>query len=272
MQDVAQFAIMDTEFDVPCSDLKPITAAPVAIQFDGVCFTYNERTEPIYTDLNLQIRTGERVGFVGHSGSGKSTAIKLMQRMYSPQMGTVKILGNDAKGLRIAALRRSIAVTGQEPIFFNRSIRENIAYGCESADLDQIRAAAQLAMIDDVIVSLPNGYDTAIGERGLKLSGGERQRIAIARACLSDAQILVFDEATSQVDAETEAALQDKVWSRLASKTIVVVAHRLSQVRNLDRILVFDKGGIAEEGNHETLIARRGLYHRMVMRQSVAQC
>jgi ATP-binding cassette subfamily B protein len=225
---------------------------------------------PLYRDLNLRIRAGESVGLVGPSGSGKTTLVKLIQRLHDVTDGRVTIDGQDVRHATQASLRARIAIVQQEPVLFHRSLAENIAYARPSATLDEVRRAAALANADEFIVRLPKGYGTLVGERGVKLSGGERQRVALARAFLANAPILILDEATSALDSESEAAIQEAMGRLLRGRTAIVIAHRLSTVRAVDRIVVFDRGAVVEEGRHDELVRRPGgLYRRLFERQAL---
>jgi ATP-binding cassette, subfamily B, bacterial len=218
----------------------------------------------------VRIAPGERVGLIGHSGSGKTTFIKLIQRLYDIDDGKITIDGQDIASVKQTSLRAQIAIVQQEPLLFHRSLAENIAYARPNASRAEIERAAQLANAHEFIVGLPHGYDTLVGERGVKLSGGERQRVAIARAFLADAPVLIFDEATSSLDSESEALIQQAMERLMVGRTTLVVAHRLSTVRSLDRLLVLDKGRIVEEGSHAALIRLdRGLYRRLFERQAL---
>lgn len=240
------------------------------IRFEHVTFRYDAHAAPLYADFSVRIAPGERVGLIGHSGSGKTTFIKLIQRLYDVAEGRITIDGQDIAGVAQASLRAQIAIVQQEPLLFHRSLAENIAYARPGASHADIERAARLANAHEFIESLPNGYDTLVGERGVKLSGGERQRVAIARAFLADAPVLIFDEATSSLDSESEASIQQAMERLMVGRTTLVVAHRLSTVRALDRLLVLDKGRIVEEGNHDTLIrSERGLYRRLFERQAL---
>ncbi|OYX73737.1 MAG: multidrug ABC transporter ATP-binding protein [Rhizobiales bacterium 32-66-11] len=241
-----------------------------AIAFEHVRFHYQGHEKPLYDNLSLSIDAGERVGLVGHSGSGKTTFVKLIQRLHDVTGGRVLVDGQDVRDVQQGSLRRSIAVVAQEPILFHRSLAENIAYGRPDATRAEIERAAALANASGFIERLPRGYGTLVGERGVKLSGGERQRIAIARAFLADARILILDEATSSLDSESEALIQEAMERLMVGRTTLVIAHRLSTVRSLDRLLVFDKGRIVEEGDHDALVAREdGLYRRLFERQAL---
>jgi len=218
----------------------------------------------------VSIRPGERVGLVGHSGSGKTTFVKLIQRLYDVNQGRITIDGQDIAEASQASLRQQIAIVQQEPILFHRSLAENIAYGRPGVSQEEIEHAAKLASAHDFIVRLPKGYSTLVGERGVKLSGGERQRVAIARAFLADAPILILDEATSSLDSESEVLIQQAMERLMTGRTTLVIAHRLSTVKSLDRLLVFDRGEIVEEGKHATLVRKEsGIYRRLFERQAL---
>jgi len=208
------------------------------------------------------------VGLVGRSGSGKTTFVKLIQRLYDVNSGRVLIDGQNVASATQASLRAQIAIVQQEPILFHRSLAENIAYGRPGARQAEIERAAALANAHDFIETLPNGYATMVGERGVKLSGGERQRVALARAFLADAPILILDEATSSLDSESELLIQQAMARLIKGRTAIVIAHRLSTVRAMDRILVFDRGRIAEEGSHSDLLRSDGIYRSLFEKQA----
>jgi ATP-binding cassette subfamily B protein len=253
--------------DRPGAVPMQITAGEV--RFDNVSFHYGDHETPLYRDLSVTIRGSERVGLVGHSGSGKTTFVKLVQRLYDVTGGRILVDGQDVAAAAQQSLRSRIAIVPQEPILFHRSLAENISYGRPGASTEEIERAARLANAHDFIARLPKGYQTLVGERGVKLSGGERQRIAIARAFLADAPILILDEATSSLDSESEALIQAAVGRLMHGRTAIVIAHRLSTVQALDRILVFDKGRIVEDGAHAALMHRPGgLYRRLFERQT----
>lgn len=248
----------------------PIRIGKGAIRFENVSFRYGGHIEPLYRDFSVEIRAGERVGLVGHSGSGKTTFVKLVQRLHDLTGGRILIDGQDIAGVAQASLRSQIAIVQQEPILFHRTLAENIAYARPGASMAEIVRAAEQASAHGFITRLPKGYATLVGERGVKLSGGERQRVAIARAFLADAPILILDEATSSLDSESELLIQQAMERLMVGRTTLVIAHRLSTVRSLDRILVFDRGRIVEQGTHVTLVQRdRGIYRRLFERQAL---
>ncbi|WP_428296580.1 ABC transporter ATP-binding protein [Hyphomicrobium sp.] len=241
---------------------EPIRITAGEVRFEHVGFHYGAHETPLYRDLSVTIKAGERVGLVGHSGSGKTTFVKLIQRLYDVTGGRIVIDGQDVAAVTQQSLRSGIAIVPQEPILFHRTLAENIGYGRPGASQAEIERAARLANAHDFVARLPKGYQTLVGERGVKLSGGERQRIAIARAFLADAPILILDEATSSLDSESEQAIQAAIERLLVGRTAIVIAHRLSTVRALDRILVFDQGRIVEDGPHADLMRRAGGRYR----------
>jgi ATP-binding cassette, subfamily B, bacterial len=239
------------------------------IVFEDVTFHYGGHRAPLYDGLSVDIRAGERVGLVGRSGSGKTTFVKLVQRLYDVTSGRILIDGQDIANATQQSLRSQIAIVQQEPILFHRSLAENIAYGRPGASMAAIEQAARLANAHEFILRLPKGYGTLVGERGVKLSGGERQRVALARAFLADAPVLILDEATSSLDSESEALIQQAMERLMKGRTSIVIAHRLSTVRSLDRILVFDRGEIVEQGTHAALANRTGgIYRGLFERQA----
>ncbi|CAX25220.1 MAG: ABC transporter ATP-binding protein/permease [Methylorubrum extorquens] len=251
------------------SGAVPLTVSGGEIRFDAVRFHYGTHGTPLYDGLSVTIPAGQRVGLVGRSGSGKTTFVKLIQRLYDVSGGHVRIDGQDVAGATQASLRAQVAIVPQEPVLFHRSLAENIAYARPSASPEEIERAARLANAHDFIARLPKGYATLVGERGVKLSGGERQRVALARAFLADAPILILDEATSSLDSESEALVQEAMERLMRGRTALVIAHRLSTVRALDRILVFDRGRVVEDGAHAALIRRpNGAYRALFERQS----
>jgi len=261
--------MVDDVVDAP--DAVPLEMNEAMVKFDKVGFRHKDAKEAIFEDFNLEIRPGERVGLVGVSGSGKTTLTKLLLRFADVNEGAVMVSGQDIRKITQHSLRKNIAYVPQETSLFHRSIAENIAYGRPNATQAEIEQAAKLANADQFINDLPDGYDTLVGERGVKLSGGQRQRIAIARAILKDAPILVLDEATSALDSESEALIQDALSKLMKGRTSIVIAHRLSTVANLDRIVVLKDGKIVEQGKHHELLAKpKGVYRQLWERQSGA--
>jgi subfamily B ATP-binding cassette protein MsbA len=232
------------------------------IAYEGVCFSYDGR-RMVLRDVDLSIRAGEIVALVGSSGAGKSTLVNLLPRFFDPDRGRVAIDGVDVRDLRLTSLRSLIGVVTQETVLFNDSVRHNIAYGRTDLPLERVREAAAAAYADEFIMQLPSGYDTTIGESGLRLSGGQRQRLAIARALLKNAPILILDEATSQLDSQSEALVQKALYNLMQGRTTLVIAHRLSTVMKADRIVVIEAGRLVEEGSHEQLLALGGTYKRL---------
>ena len=233
------------------------------ISFNDVSFSYDNSKEFILKDINLTINKGEVVAIVGKSGAGKSTLINLIPRFYDPVKGSVEVDGIDIRKIKHESLLAHIAIVSQQTFLFNRSLRENILYGRKDASPEEIYAAAKSANIHEFIINLPKGYDTVVGELGVKLSGGQRQRIAIARAILKNASILLLDEATSSLDYESEKLVQDALNNLIAGKTTIIVAHRLSTILHCDRIIVMKNGSVVETGSHESLMSEEGEYKRV---------
>jgi len=236
------------------------------IRFENVSFSYErngEEAREILRDINLEVKAGEVLAVVGSSGAGKSTLVHLIPRFFDVDAGRLLIDENDIRDVTLSSLRAQIGVVTQETVLFNDTLRNNIAYGQPSVSQSQVEGAASAALAHDFIVELPNGYDTIIGERGVRLSGGERQRIAIARALLKNAPILILDEATSALDSESEALVQSALQNLMAGRTVVVIAHRLSTVRRADRIVVLENGTVADMGAHEDLMKKLGTYRRL---------
>jgi ATP-binding cassette subfamily B protein len=254
--------IADPEHPEPCRIREG------SIEFSGVSFTYDGGDE-VFRNFSFSVRTGEKVGLVGPSGGGKSTITKLLLRFADPQEGLIRIDGQDIRTIRQDDLRRAIAYVPQDPLLFHRSLRENIGYGNLDAAETDIVEAAKRAHAHEFIAGLEKGYETLVGERGIKLSGGQRQRIAIARAILKNAPILMLDEATSALDSESEHVIQLALGELMEGKTAIVIAHRLSTIRKLDRIIVLGGDGkVAEEGTHDELLGRDGLYAKLWNRQT----
>ncbi|MGR8930717.1 MAG: ABC transporter ATP-binding protein [Gammaproteobacteria bacterium] len=247
---------------VDVDDAQPLQIGAGRIEFRDVCFAY-EPGRPVFENLNVAIETGQRVGLVGFSGSGKSTFVSLILRNYEPQSGGILIDGQDIGQATQTSLHSQVSLIPQDPSLFHRSLKENIAYGRLQADDEEIYRAATLAHADQFIDDMPDGYESLVGERGVKLSGGQRQRIAIARVMLKDAPILILDEATASLDSVTEKTIQENLDRVMGRKTVIAIAHRLSTIAHLDRILVFDKGRIVEDGSHDSLLAKKGSYYRL---------
>jgi ATP-binding cassette subfamily B protein len=242
-------------------DAPELKIASGEIAFENVSFHYGEKK--LFHNKHARIKGGEKVGLVGYTGAGKSTFVSLILRFYPVESGRILIDGQDIADITLESLRSKIALIPQDPVLFHRSLRENIAYGNPDATEEQILRVARLAHCDEFIRNIPQGYDAKVGERGTKLSGGEKQRIAIARAILADAPILILDEATSSLDSVTEKYIQESLEKLMQNRTTIVIAHRLSTLARMDRILVFDKGKIVEEGTHAALLSKDGLYAKM---------
>jgi ATP-binding cassette subfamily B protein len=268
MEELAQLMAEAPE-DVDPAGVPALDVTDGAIVFDRIGFRHQHAAAPLFHDFSLRIAAGERVGLVGRSGSGKSTLTRLLLRLHPLGTGCITIDGQDIAQASLTSLRRQIAVVPQDPILFHRSLAENIAYGRPGATQADIEQAARRANAHEFIAALPRGYQTPVGERGVKLSGGERQRIAIARAMLADAPILILDEATSSLDSESEILVQSAMERLMEGRTTLVIAHRLSTLRRMDRIVVLDQGRIVEDGRHEGLLdIEQGLYRSLFRRQS----
>jgi ABC-type multidrug transport system fused ATPase/permease subunit len=256
------FGILD--YDVKVKDPKnpvELTRIKGEIVYDNVGFSYEGGTKDAVKDIDLTIRQGQSIALVGRSGSGKTTLVKLLMRFFDLEEGKITIDEVDIKNMKKADLRSFIGLVPQEPVLFNNTVGYNIGYGKGRASKKEIRAAAKIANLDGFIETLPKKYKTHVGERGIKLSGGQKQRLAIARMVLSDPDIVIFDEATSQLDSENEALIQDAFWRAVKDKTTIIIAHRLSTAMRADKIVVMEKGKIVEKGSHKELVSNKdGLY------------
>jgi ATP-binding cassette, subfamily B, bacterial MsbA len=262
------FKFMDTADEVrEKPGAKPLPSFTRSIRFEDVAFSYEsnngDESREILREINLEVKAGEVLAVVGSSGAGKSTLVHLIPRFFDVTGGSIKIDGRDVRDTTLASLRGLIGVVTQETVLFNDTLRNNIAYGQPAVSQAQVESAARAALAHDFIMELPSGYDTMIGERGVRLSGGERQRIAIARALLKNAPILILDEATSALDSESESLVQSALQNLMSGRTVVVIAHRLSTVRRADRIVVLENGTIADIGAHEDLMKKLGTYRRL---------
>jgi len=245
-------------------------AKPVAgrVEFEDVSFRYAQGEETwTLEDITLRVAPGEVVALVGPSGGGKTTLVSLLSRFWDVDRGQIRLDGHDIRAIRLADLRGAIGIVPQEPALFSGSVRENIAYARPAASAADVEAAARAAHAHEFVERLPRGYDTLVGERGVKLSGGQRQRVAIARAILKDPAVLILDEATSNLDTESERLIEDALEKLLVGRTTLIIAHRLSTVRRADRLVVVDRGRIVEEGTHAELLGRGGIYSRLYQRQ-----
>jgi ATP-binding cassette subfamily B protein len=246
---------------------RPAVIERGRIEFQDVTFGYTAE-QPIFRNLSVVIPAGQRVGLVGFSGSGKSTFVSLILRLYDVQGGRILIDGTAIRDMTQESLHRQLSLIPQDPNLFHRSLMENIRYGRLEATEEEVMDAASKAHAHDFVMQIKDRYDALVGERGVKLSGGQRQRIAIARVVVKNAPILILDEATSSLDSITEQAIQETLGEVMKGKTVIVVAHRLSTIAHLDRILVFDQGRVVEDGSHAQLLAREGAYHRLWSRQA----
>lgn len=264
------FEIMDTESAITKENKDKIILEDVKgeIVYDNVNFSY-DRDEIVLKDINLKVSPGEVIALVGHSGAGKTTMVDLIPRFYDPLEGKMKLDGYDLKELDLECLRSFIGIVPQETILFSGTLKDNIAYGNLEADDEAIMAAAKAANAHDFILEFPNGYDTVVGERGVGLSGGQKQRISIARAILKDPQILILDEATSSLDAESEALVQEALEHLMQNRTTFIIAHRLSTIKNADKIVVIEQGEIVERGSHNELLEEEGKYASLYQGQFI---
>lgn len=247
-------------------DAKPLLAESASIDWEDVMFQFDGN--PVFSGFNLNIAAGQRIGLVGRSGAGKTTFVSLLLRQHDLEVGSISINGQNIAEVTQDSLRRAIAVVPQEPALFHRSILDNILYGKPEASKEEVIEVAKKAQAHDFIMELSEGYDTMVGERGVKLSGGQKQRVAIARAMLKDAPILILDEATSALDSESEVAIQKALEKLMEGRTVIAIAHRLSTLRKMDRIIVMEGGSIIEDGTHELLAEAGGVYERLWKHQS----
>jgi ABC-type multidrug transport system fused ATPase/permease subunit len=252
------FQLLDFQIEVKDPE-KPVYLKNISgeITFRNIRFAYKNRSKETINGISLKIAPGEAVALVGRSGSGKTTLVKLLMRFYDLGSGQILLDGTDITRLTKKHLRSFIGVVPQEPILFNNTIKYNIKYGNPKATAAEIRQASKIANIDSFIQELPKKYDTEVGERGVKLSGGQKQRLAIARMILSNPSIVIFDEATSQLDSEAEKLIQDAFWKARRGKTTIIIAHRLSTIMKADRIVVLEKGKVVETGTHESLLKKK---------------
>jgi ATP-binding cassette, subfamily B, bacterial len=270
LTDAAQFAELLLDPPEVTDVASPLAFAPSdsGVEFRNIGFRYSASQPRLFEQFSLTIEPGTRLGLVGRSGGGKTTLTRLLLRFADVEQGEILVGGQPIERVPQAELRRTIAYVPQDPAMFHRSIADNIRVGCPGASDSAVREAARLAHAADFIEALPNGYATLVGERGVKLSGGQRQRVAIARAILKDAPILVLDEATSSLDSESELLIQDALWTLMSRRTAIVIAHRLSTVRRMDRLVILERGQIAEEGSHDALLAHGGIYATLWAHQS----
>lgn len=257
-------SILNTPYEIKENPIKKFEEIKGSITFNGVSYVYENNSNPLLKEFSIEIKPGEKIALVGSSGAGKTTFVRLLMRFFDIKQGSIKIDGIDIKDVSLDDLRGNISFVPQEPILFHRTLMENIRYGNRNATDEEVKKAATLAHCDKFIETLPQKYDTYVGERGIKLSGGERQRVAIARAILKNSPILVLDEATSSLDSHSEVLIQDALRNLIKGKTTIVIAHRLSTVKQMDRIVVLEQGEIIEDGSHEELInCENGVYKKL---------
>ncbi|WP_051844372.1 ABC transporter ATP-binding protein [Streptomyces globisporus] len=270
MTEAAQFTelLLDKPTVLDPEDPEPLRPEDAEVRFEKVTFAHDTGAEPLFDGLDLDVPSGAKIGFVGRSGGGKTTLTRLLLRMTDIDGGRITIGGQDISRLRQTELRSMIAYVPQDPAMFHRTLRENIAFARPEATEAEIRRAAEAAHVTEFADALPEGFDTMVGERGVKLSGGQRQRVALARAILRDAPILLLDEATSALDSESEMLVQDALWRLMEGRTALVVAHRLSTVATMDRLVVLDRGRIVEQGTHQELLIAEGAYAKLWQHQS----
>jgi ATP-binding cassette subfamily B protein len=266
------FSFLDLRAEIrDAPDARALSSARGEIAFDRVTLRVGEPGARLLDEVSLTIPAGQTVAIVGPSGAGKSTLAAMIPRLWDPTEGAVRLDGHDLRALTLASLRAHIGVVTQETILFHASALENIRYGRPEASREDVERAARAAQVHDVIAALPQGYDTPIGDRGYRLSGGERQRLAIARAILKDPRVLILDEATSSLDAHNERLVQDALRPLLEGRTALVITHRLATVRDADRILVMSRGRVVEEGTHDALVARGGVYAELAREQGLVE-
>lgn len=264
------FQILDTPPSITDRpDARSISGVEQGISFDAVGLLYSDTTTPALADVSIEVARGEKVALVGATGSGKTSLLSLIPRLHDPTSGVVRIDGCDLRDLRLTSLREQVSLVPQEALLFSTSVKENIGYGRRGATDSEIEAAAEAARAHDFITELPDGYDTEVGDRGARLSIGQQQRLAIARAFLKDAPILLLDEPTSALDLRTESELLEGLDALMADRTVIIVAHRLSTIRSVDRIHVLDEGRVIEQGSHDELMAAEGHYHALYSSQFV---
>jgi ATP-binding cassette, subfamily B, bacterial len=270
LTEAAQFTelLLDPPAVVDAAEAKPFTPAHYGIEISKVCFRYSPSQPLLFEEFSLEVPHGAKVGLVGFSGGGKTTITRLLLRFVDIESGAILLGENRIDEIPQSALRRAIAYVPQDPSMFHRSIADNIRIGRPDATDAEVRRAAKLAHAAEFIEVLPQGYETLVGERGVKLSGGQRQRVAIARAILKDAPVLILDEATSSLDSESEALIQDALWTLMSTRTAIVIAHRLSTVKRMDQLVVLDRGRIAEKGAHAALLGQSGIYASLWAHQS----